>query len=171
VRQFFTNLVSPLAQPAASAGRSAKGRGFRPALEALEQRDVPSNVPVLASGILSMKAGDLGDQIHVKYDNGGTAYPLDDEIDVEWQRGSGQNDHYSFKLNGVTSDYKLYQRVKEIHVDGGNGNDTIVNDTFLISVLRGGKGNDTIKGGSAADLMSCGAARATTRLKAAAPPT
>jgi hypothetical protein len=51
---------------------------------ALEQRDVPSNVPVLSSGILSLKAGDLGDQIHVKYDNGGTAnYHLDDEIDVE----------------------------------------------------------------------------------------
>jgi Ca2+-binding RTX toxin-like protein len=46
--------------------------------------------------------------------------------------------------------------VKEIHVDGGNGNDTIVNDTFLISVLRGGKGNYTIKGGSAADLIEGG---------------
>lgn len=138
-----------------SAWRKARKPDVQLDVEGLERRDVPSNVPVLSNGILSIKAGDLGDKIHVKYDNGGTANNIfDDYIDVEWERGNGQNDHYSFKLYGGFAN--PYLRVKEIHVEGGNGNDTIVNDTFLISVLRGGKGNDTMKGSSAADLMEGG---------------
>jgi Ca2+-binding RTX toxin-like protein len=131
-----------------------KKRRLQPAPEALEQRDVPSNVPVLSNGILSIKAGDAGDTIHVQYDSRGTSSTLDDEIDVDWQRGNGALDHYSFKLYGGPSDPS--QRVKEVHVDGGAGNDTIVNDTSLISVLRGGKGSDKITGGSAADRIEGG---------------
>jgi Ca2+-binding RTX toxin-like protein len=154
MRSFFTNLVKSLARPAASARRSAQKRSFHPDMETLERRDVPSNVPVLANGILSMQAGDQGDYIHVKYDTRGTNNTVDDCIVVDWQRGNGAVDHYSYKLYGGY--FNLAQLVKEIHVTGGDGNDKIVNDTALISVLRGGKGNDTITGGAAADLIEGG---------------
>jgi Ca2+-binding RTX toxin-like protein len=154
MRQFFTNLLSPLARPALHARPSAKKRGTRPALEGLERRDMPSNVPVLSGGILSMQAGNQGDKIQVQIDHNNPATKYDDEVLVTWTRADGNIDHYSFKLYGGYQGKQ--QLVKEVHVEGGDGNDTIVNDTSLISVLRGGKGNDAIKGGSAADLMEGG---------------
>src|SRR5262245_54654527 len=152
--QFFTNLVSSLARPAASARPSAKKQGFHPALESLEQRDVPSTVPVLSNGILSMTAGNQGDKIWIQVDKKDPANRYDDKVVVGWTRGNGLVNAYWQKLYGG-SDGKQ-QLVKEIHVDGGDGNDTIINDTFLVSVLRGGKGNDRITGGSAADQMEGG---------------
>src|SRR5262249_18432541 len=98
--------------------------------------------------------GDQGDKIHVMYDTCGTRDVYDDKIAVLWERGNGAIDFYSFKLYGGY--FYWYPKVTEIHVEGGNGNDTIINDTYLISVLRGGKGDDTIKGGSAADLIEGG---------------
>jgi Ca2+-binding RTX toxin-like protein len=123
-------------------------------VEGLERRDVPSNVPVLSNGILSMKAGDQGDTIHVQIDKNDPGTKYDDEVLVTWTRGNGAIDVYWQKMYGGSQGKQ--QLVKEIHVDGGNGDDTIINDTALISVLRGGKGNDTLKGGSAADLMEGG---------------
>jgi Ca2+-binding RTX toxin-like protein len=151
MRQLISKVFGGTDKP---AHRSARTPRVRFDVERLERRDVPSNVPVLSNGILSMTAGDQGDNIHVKYDSRGTANALDDEIDVDWERGGALFvDHYSFKLYGASTSV---QKVKEIHVDGGPGNDTITNDTALISVLRGGKGNDAIKGGGAADLVEGG---------------
>jgi Ca2+-binding RTX toxin-like protein len=131
-------------------------RTCRLGLEDLEGGDVPA-APVLSpQGVLSMTATNKGDQILIQVDNNATPYNhFDDVVRIHWARGGGKIEDYAFKRFAL-GPYGLQLQIRQIQVEGGNGNDTIENDTFIASELRGNDGNDVLRGGSNDDLLEGG---------------
>jgi len=65
----------------------------------------------------------------------------DDTITVDvFQAGVGGA---AFQLSAISC----------LHVDGHGGNDTILNNTNVSSILIGGNGNDSLQGGSSSDIL------------------
>jgi Ca2+-binding RTX toxin-like protein len=108
---------------------------FRPTLESLESREVPS-ANLLSQGTLSIVGTEQADDIRVSYSTDAT------EVEVK------------HTANGATT-VESFDRaaVANLVIRGTGGNDYIRNDTSLRSAIFGGKGDDTIWGGSSADLL------------------
>src|SRR4051812_32905393 len=60
------------------------------------------------------------------------------------------------RQTGPAIESKILPRaqVKSIAINGGAGNDTILNDTSLSIKISGGDGNDSVWGGSGADFVT-----------------
>ena len=110
-------------------------RRRRLGIESLESRTMLA--ADLAGGILTVIGSDANDNIQVQV---ATAGPNSGDLQVD--------------INGVQSFFTVAQ-VTEIVIQGLKGNDQItVDDNVTIgTTIFGGKGNDTIKGGSGSDTI------------------
>jgi Ca2+-binding RTX toxin-like protein len=111
-------------------------RGFAPALERLEQRDVPAIISWPdANGVIIIEGTNAADHVSVSYDSTGTQVVI--------------NDIYSTLSTSKAS-------VKKIVFTGHGGDDYFGNFTAIPSVADGGSGKDTLWGGSGTDYLHGG---------------
>ncbi len=103
-------------------------RALAPTCEQLESRFLLS--AIVRKGVLKI-TGTLGD----------------DDINIYATKGQ-----INVSLNNVIQSFDSLS-VKSIRVDGGEGDDWIIDSTKLPSTLLGGLGDDTLSGGSANDLL------------------
>src|SRR5262245_30981649 len=119
-------------------------------LEALEDR-MALAANLTSWGTLAVSGTDYDDQISVRYENGKVvvsefaqqAVQYYDPVLVEvvmmtvtrWQA----RNEFDAAL------------VKQVSLDGGKGNDRITNSTAIDARISGGRGNDTLQGGSGRD--------------------
>jgi Ca2+-binding RTX toxin-like protein len=105
---------------------------FLPQLEILENREVPSATATLANGILTVNGTDKSDFIHVFVPQNNAA-----KVDVQ------------VVINGHASLFTFDRaKVSALTINGGDGNDVIINCTNIPSTISGGNGNDRIFGGT-----------------------
>jgi len=113
---------------------------FKPSLETLESRDVPS-ASIGAEGTLIVHGTDQADIIRVYVPGDQTG-----KVAVA-QTTAGVQTTQLFDKSAVSN----------IVIRGQNGNDTIRNGTSFKSLILGGNGADTIWGGSNTDFVFGGA--------------
>lgn len=58
-----------------------------------------------------------------------------------------------FDKNGKVTIQEAFHKVTSLEVNGGKGNDRVVNKTGLFAVIRGGDGDDVLIGGSGRDVI------------------
>lgn len=151
------------------AGRAAAGpvtRTARLGLETLEGRAVPAGISFNpATGIITITGTGGDDTATVKIDPGKSPSTTDDYVEVTLipaPSGGEFTLSYAAKFNVWNArsgtDSVFYSRhVNSIRFEGGDGNDTFDNQTYLPSWADGGNGSDTLKGGSANDTLWGGA--------------
>ncbi|MBO0698480.1 MAG: hypothetical protein J2P46_08805, partial [Zavarzinella sp.] len=110
---------------------------FRPVLRPLEARSVPAGI-TFTQGNLVVEGTGAADTIHV-YFYGSDAT----RVAVVCQTGTV-----------VESRIIPKAQIQSITITGGDGADTIINDTNLTAKISGGNGNDSIWGGSGSDFVT-----------------
>jgi hypothetical protein len=128
---------------------TAAGPAFRPAMEALELRDVPATlIQVLAIGQptpvrvelvgseLTITGTQLNDSVSINKLAGGT-------IQVSARADTGRINTYTFQAAAIT----------HITFHGGDGNDQFMNMAPIACTAYGEDGNDILIGGSSNDVL------------------
>lgn len=139
-----------------SADRSPSA--FRPALEALDRRDVPAGFGVsfnviAGQGVIQIDGQPFGTDARVSELPGLPGTTADDLYKVTLDTPGG------VPLGSILVAKYLpggAPKVHRIEYKGGDGHDRFVNDTGLRSVGFGGNGNDIMVGGSAVDVFDGG---------------
>ena len=131
---------------------------WRPQLETLDNRSLPSAGIMLAAGVVTIEGTDRADSAMVTNDDRGTILnPYDDRLIVSLS----QNGHVSHAAS-----YDLWRNtlrpfqptlhenlVTQIVFNGNEGDDFFRNDTALASDADGSWGDDHLIGGSGDDIL------------------
>jgi len=141
LHQWLACVLGLRAGPPARANKPASFR-FRPLLEAMETRDLPSGGISLVGNIVHIRGTPVADEAVVRIDGGRTADPTDDQVIVRLSH-NGHIHRKEFALPDVS-------RVTFV---GGQGNDRFQDFTPLPSVARCVKGQDTLIGGQEDTLL------------------
>jgi Ca2+-binding RTX toxin-like protein len=111
---------------------SQRIRTFRPALEALENRTVPTVTTAQNSNLLTL-----------------TSNGADDVVTVSQWFALSLVRGVTVTVNGA--DAGIFLGVDRIEFKGNGGKDTFTNDTGITCEANGGSGNDVLTGGGGAD--------------------
>src|SRR5262245_6916622 len=117
-------------------------KSFRPRLEALEVREVPT-ITLGATGVLTIQGEGLSAQAKVSMVDGPSG---NRQVQVSLDDGPSGNRQVQVNLFDET-------QVKSIVFDGTGGNDRFTNDTSKSSTAYGYGGNDVLIGGSGNDVL------------------
>lgn len=131
--------------------RSRHHASRRLTLDKLEKRELLAADIELLGGVLTIDGTDQADYVEIRettVEKRGIAYPAV-LVQVTDDRGKLRRD-----ADGVAL-LKTFRKstVDSIFAELGSGNDQVVNNTNLPSVLRGGRGDDRLYGGSADDEL------------------
>lgn len=134
---FLTNLMNPSFATTESKPTKPQAAGMEP----LENRQLFSAMFMDPNGGLHLDNDATNDYTAAYYDDAGTpAFTGDDKVHVRMFSGGAWS---SGTFMGVN--YIVFQ--------GFNGDDKMENNTPLVSIMYGGKGNDTLVGGSNTDYL------------------
>jgi Ca2+-binding RTX toxin-like protein len=106
--------------------------------------------PVTAEGhVLIIRGSDLNDTVQVTFDDRGTWWDSgDDQVRVYLHNG-----RETISV-GINHQQGWLSTIDQIHFEGGAGNDSFTNSTFIRTHAAGGTGNDTLYGGTGNDTLN-----------------
>lgn len=124
-----------------AARRPAALKSRRLGVEKLDERVMLTATPTLsADGVLTVTGNAANDSVRVYHP------VVKGRLDLTKIQVI---DNTTRKVTTFTT-----SKVKSIEVNGGDGNDTLVNETAIRSVLAGNKGNDILRGGPGYDVLT-----------------